>query len=207
MRYPRAIFLMDSSMKSIGVFCGAAFGGKAIYQQAAADFGRYLAEQHIELVWGGGCVGLMGVIADAVLDAGGQTYGVIPEFMAERELAHPRSTHLLRVSNMHTRKAAMAERAQAFVALPGGFGTLDELCEIITWAQLHLHQKPIGLLNVNGFFDPFMGMAQHLQAEGFVKPEHINSLCIAANPSELIRHMRQASQLTGDWTDKLGLSA
>jgi uncharacterized protein (TIGR00730 family) len=186
-------------MRSICVFCGASAGREAAYAAAAAAFGRLLAGEGIELVWGGGNVGLMGVLADAVLGAGGRAYGVIPSFMAERELAHPQATEMRVVDSMHARKAAMADRADAFVALPGGFGTLDELFEIVTWAQLHIHAKPVGLLNVQGFYDPLLAMARHMSAAGFVKPQHLGLLHVAADGAGLLRSMRGYAAPEGDW--------
>ena len=186
-------------MRSICVFCGASAGREAAYAAAAAAFGRLLAGEGIELVWGGGNVGLMGVLADAVLGAGGRAYGVIPSFMAERELAHPQATEMRVVDSMHARKAAMADRADAFVALPGGFGTLDELFEIVTWAQLHIHAKPVGLLNVQGFYDPLLAMALHMSAAGFVKPQHLGLLHVAADGAGLLRSMRGYAAPEGDW--------
>ena len=186
-------------MRSICVFCGASVGRDAAYAAAATAFGRLLAGEGIELVWGGGNVGLMGVLADAVLAAGGRAYGVIPSFMAERELAHPQATELAVVDSMHTRKAAMADRADAFVALPGGFGTLDELFEIVTWAQLHIHAKPVGLLNVQGFFDPLLAMVRHMSEAGFVKPQHLGLLHVGADGPGLLRAMRAYAAPQGDW--------
>ena len=186
-------------MRSICVFCGASSGQNAIYASAAASFGELLAKENIELVWGGGNVGLMGVVADNVLAEGGRAYGVIPSFMAERELAHPQASEMVVVDSMHTRKAAMADRADGFVALPGGFGTLDELFEIVTWAQLHIHAKPVGLLNVRGFFDPLLAMVRHMSAEGFVKPHHLELLHVASEPERLIQSMRAHSAPQGDW--------
>ena len=186
-------------MRSICVFCGASAGRDAAYAAAATAFGGLLAGEGIELVWGGGNVGLMGVLADAVLGAGGRAYGVIPSFMAERELAHPQATEMRVVDSMHARKAAMADRADAFVALPGGFGTLDELFEIVTWAQLHIHAKPVGLLNVQGFYDPLLAMARHMSAAGFVKPQHLGLLHVAADAPGLLRSMRGYAAPEGDW--------
>ena len=186
-------------MRSICVFCGASSGRDSVYTSAAASFGELLARESVELVWGGGNVGLMGVVADSVLAEGGRTYGVIPSFMAERELAHPQATELVVVDSMHARKAAMADRADGFVALPGGFGTLDELFEIVTWAQLHIHAKPVGLLNVRGFFDPLLAMAQHMSNEGFIKPYHLELLYVAEDPRSLLQSMRAHSAPQGDW--------
>lgn len=174
-------------MQSLCVFCGASSGHDSVFAAKAREFGTLLARQGIELIWGGGQVGLMGVVADAVLAGEGRTHGVIPAFMAERELAHRRSTGLSIVDSMHTRKAEMARRAEAFVALPGGIGTLEELFEVFTWAQLGLHDKPIGLLNTQGFFDPLLEMLRHMADKGFVKPRHLDLLCHASEPDALLQ--------------------
>ena len=189
-------------MRSIGVFCGSSSGNDSAYVSAASSLGVLLAKEQIELVWGGGHVGLMGVVADSVLAEGGRVFGVIPSFMADRELAHPAATEMVVVESMHARKAAMADRAEGFVALPGGFGTLDELFEILTWAQLHLHGKPVGLLNVKGFFDPLLAMVKHMSAEGFIKPGHLALLRVAETPVELLRTMRAHTAPEGDWLDQ-----
>jgi uncharacterized protein (TIGR00730 family) len=179
-------------MNSICVFCGASAGHDPVYRVAATELGSLLGKSGIELVWGGGHVGLMGVVADAVVAAGGHVWGVIPDFMAERELAYridpaqPGTAEIVTVDSMHTRKATMAARADAFIAMPGGFGTMDEFFEILTWAQLDLHDKPIGLLNVNGFFDPLMTMVNHMQEAGFVKPQHADLITCADTPTELL---------------------
>lgn len=186
-------------MQSICVFCGSSSGHDAAYAAAAMSFGELIARQGIELVWGGGNVGLMGVVADSVLAEGGNAYGVIPSFMADRELAHPQATELEVVSSMHTRKAAMADRADGFVALPGGFGTLDELFEIITWAQLHIHSKPVGLLNVRGFFDPLLAMVRHMSDEGFIKAKHLSLIHVADDPATLLESMLAHTAPGGDW--------
>lgn len=190
-------------MKSLCVFCGASSGNKPAYQQAAENFGQILAARQIELVWGGGHVGLMGIVADAVLASGGRTFGVIPGFMAERELAHPHSTEMQVVDSMHARKAAMADRAEAFVALPGGLGTLDELFEILTWSQLHIHQKPVGLLNVQGFFDPLIEMIRHMVNAGFVQQIHLDRLHVSDDANALLASMQTHQALEGDWITKV----
>ena len=186
-------------MRSLCVFCGSSAGKNSAYVEAAETFGQALAHHDIELVWGGGHVGLMGVVADAVLDAGGRAYGVIPEFMADRELAHPRATEIVVVDSMHSRKAAMADRAEAFVALPGGFGTLDELFEIITWAQLHIHHKPVGMLNVEGFFNPLMSMVRYMSAEGFIKAPQVDMLYLDTSAEALLTSMKSHQAPQGDW--------
>ena len=192
-------------MRSVCVFCGASSGHDPAYALAARRFGEVLAQRGIELVWGAGNVGLMGVLADAVLSHGGRAVGVIPDFMVERELAHTAASEILIVDSMHARKAAMAERADAFVALPGGFGTLDELFEILTWAQLHIHSKPIGLLNVQGFFDPLLAMVRHMSREGFITARHLALLQMKELPEELLDAMRRYQPEEGDWVrQKIG---
>ena len=194
-------------MKSVCVFCGASAGLHPAYREAARAFGGRLADEGIELVWGAGNVGLMGEVADAAIAAGGRTFGVIPDFMVERELAHAETTELHVVRTMHERKALMAERADAFVALPGGFGTLDELFEILTWAQLHLHAKPIGLFNVRGFFDPLRTLVGHMVAEGFVRPKHEALFYVDDDASWLLAALRGHQPASGDWVgEKLSVA-
>lgn len=190
-------------MKSICVFCGARSGARPVYRQSATALGKLLAEQNIELVWGGGDIGLMGIVADATLDAGGRAFGVIPDFMVERELQHRGATEMLVVDSMHTRKAAMADRAEGFIALPGGYGTLDELFEILTWGQLHIHRKPIGLLNVEGFHEPLLAMVRHMVKEGFVKPENLDLFCVGDTPAALLAAMHAWRAPSGDWVPPL----
>ena len=173
-------------MPSICVFCGSSVGGRAEYAGAARRLGTVLAGRGLELVFGASHVGLMGVLADAVLAAGGRVVGVIPRALVEKELAHDRLTELHVVESMHQRKALMAERASAFVALPGGFGTADELFEVLTWAQLGIHAKPIGLLDVAGFFAPLLAWAQHAVRERFLRPEYLAMLHVAEEPEQLL---------------------
>jgi len=155
-------------MKSICVFCGSNTGKNEIYTQAAKKLGQYLAQNQIKLVYGAGNIGLMGVIADEVLDGNGYVIGVIPDFLKAKEVCHTELQELLVTTTMHQRKEIMANRSDAFIAMPGGFGTLDELAEILTWAQLGLHSKPIGLLNVNGYFDSLIRFFDDTVADGFV---------------------------------------
>ena len=157
-------------MNRICVFCGSSTGLRPEYAEAARAMGRTLLRRNIGLVYGGGCVGLMGTIADAVMEGGGEVIGVIPEALVERELARREVTELMVVRSMHERKAKMAEVSDAFVAMPGGYGTFEEFCEIITWAQLGLHRKPCGILNVEGYYDPLLSLFDHAVAEGFVHP-------------------------------------
>ena len=156
-------------MKSICVFCGANVGARPAYADAAQQFGSLLAERGLELVYGGGRVGLMGTLADAALAGGARVTGVIPEALATKELAHSELYELRVVASMHERKATMAELSDAFVALPGGFGTMEEFFEVLTWAQLGFHHKPLALLSVEGFYDPLLRFFDHLVAEGFVQ--------------------------------------
>jgi uncharacterized protein (TIGR00730 family) len=157
--------------KSVCVFCGSAPGARPIYSEAARELGVALAEGGVTLVYGGGRLGLMGIVAEAALQAGGRVVGVIPRMLLERELAHPRLTQQHVVTTMHERKTLMAQMSDAFVGLPGGMGTFDELVEIVTWAQLGLHAKPVVLANIQNYFAPLYGMLDHAVAEGFVTAE------------------------------------
>jgi len=159
-------------VKSICVYCGSSSGALPEYTQAATITGQLLASQGITLVYGGGNVGLMGAVADAALDAGGRVTGVIPQSLLDRELAHGGLTELIVVESMHQRKLAMADLSDAFIALPGGFGTFEELCEILTWAQLGIHQKPCGLLNVAGYYDLLIAMFDHASQQQFLHNQH-----------------------------------
>jgi len=158
-------------IRSVCVFCGSAPGARPIYSEAARELGGLLARNGITLVYGGGRLGLMGIIADAALQAGGQVVGVIPRMLIERELAHPNLTRQHVVNTMHERKTLMAEMSDGFVGLPGGMGTFDELVEIVTWAQLGLHAKPVVLANIDNYFAPLYGMLDNAVAEGFVTAE------------------------------------
>ena len=161
---------MPTELASLCVFCGSRPGTAPVYRQQAEVVGRELATREIRLVFGGGSVGLMGAVCDAVLAAGGQVTGVLPEFLATRELRHFGVSDMRVVHDMHARKALMAELSDAFLALPGGYGTFEELFEIITWAQLGLHGCPIGLLNTSHFFDPLVAMIDRAVEEGFIRP-------------------------------------
>jgi uncharacterized protein (TIGR00730 family) len=173
-------------MRRLCVFCGSSAGNRPEYAAAARRLGAALVQRGLGVVYGGGHVGLMGVIADAVLRAGGEVIGVIPQALVERELAQSGLTRLEIVDTMHQRKARMADLADAFAALPGGFGTCDELFEILTWAQLGLHAKPVGLLNVAGFFDPLRVWLDHMVQESFLKEKHRRLLLEAGDPERLL---------------------
>ena len=172
------------------VFCGSAPGVRPVYLQAARGLGELLAARGIGLVYGGASVGLMGELADAVLAGGGEAIGVIPSWLVAREIAHAGLTELRVVETMHERKALMAELSDAFVALPGGAGTLDELFEALTWRQLGLHSKPLALLDVDGFFEPLLALADHLVVEGFVLPELRAVLQVERDPAALLDRLR-----------------
>ncbi len=173
-------------MKRACVFCGSRDGTRTQYVASARRMGEALARRGIGLVYGGGGIGLMGVLADAALSAGGEVIGVIPEALVAREVAHGGLTDLRVVASMHERKALMAELADAFVALPGGFGTLEEFCEALTWAQLGIHRKPCGLLNVEGFFDPLLSLFDHAVRERFVSPDHRSLVVAEDDPERLL---------------------
>ena len=176
-------------LRRVCVFCGSKHGVRPEYTEAARAMGTALAAGGIGLVYGGGCIGLMGEVADAVLAAGGQVIGVIPEAMSDREIAHEGVTDLRIVGTMHERKALMYELSDGFVAMPGGLGTLEELFEITTWSQLGLHTKPAGLLDVAGFYTPLVGFLDQLVSEGFVAERHRQLLRVAAKPSELLEQL------------------
>jgi uncharacterized protein (TIGR00730 family) len=173
----------------ICVFCGSMRGARTAFADAAQRLGRALASHGLGLVYGGGRVGLMGVVADAVLAAGGRAVGVIPDPLALKEIAHSGLTELHVVPGMHERKALMAQRCSAFLAMPGGVGTFEEFFEVLTWAVLGLHSKPIGLLNVEHYFDPLLSMLNHAVAEGFVRPEHLDLILVSDDPESLVERL------------------
>lgn len=173
-------------MRRVCVFCGSSRGADPVYGALARHTGTLLAERGLTLVYGGGGIGLMGALADAVLAAGGHVIGVIPEALAVREVAHAGLPDLRVVPSMHARKALMAELADAFVALPGGLGTLEELFEIVTWAQLGLHAKPCGVVNANGYYDPLVALLDRAVAAGFVRPEHRALVLVESGPEALL---------------------
>ena len=181
-------------MHRVCVFCGASSGRAPAYADAARAFGAALAGRGLGLVYGGGRVGLMGALADAALAAGGEVVGVIPQELVDRELAHGGLTELHVVGSLHERKALMAELADGFVALPGGFGTLDELLEQLTWSQLGLHAKPIGLLDVEGYWRPLIALARHATEEGFVRESDLGAIAIADDPEALLDRLERLTR-------------
>jgi hypothetical protein len=173
-------------VKNICVFCGSSFGRKPAYARAARQLGAALASREIGLVYGGGSIGLMGAVADAALEAGAPVVGVIPRALARREIAHHGLTRLEVVPSMHARKARMARLSDAFVAMPGGIGTLEELFEVLTWGYLGIHAKPTGLLDVGGYWKPLVRLLDHAVEEGFLRPEHRKLVVIDKSPDRLL---------------------
>jgi uncharacterized protein (TIGR00730 family) len=180
-----------SPLRRICIFCGSQAGHDPDYAKAAGDLGRLLAGRDITVVYGGGHVGMMGVLAEAALRAGGEVIGVIPEGLKRRELAYANLTQLIVTRTMHERKQQMADLADAFLALPGGFGTFEEFCEIVTWAQLGVHRKPCALLNVKGYYDPMLAMFDRGVQEGFIRPVH-RSLVLAGDDAHALLAAMQA---------------
>ncbi len=178
-----------STIASLCVFCGSNTGAKPAYTEAAQTLGRLLAGREITLVYGGGKVGLMGTVADAALQAGGKVTGVIPQSLVEKEVEHIGLTELHVVGSMHERKALMADLSDGFIALAGGMGTLDELFEILTWAQLGFHAKPIGLVNTLGYYDHLLAFLQNALAEGFVRDAHLQTLLVEREAERLFQRM------------------
>jgi uncharacterized protein (TIGR00730 family) len=172
------------------VYCGANAGVSPRYAEAARALGRALVARDLALVYGGGKVGLMGIIADEVLRVGGEVTGVIPTALVEREVGHTGLTRQFIVKDMHERKAMMAALSDGFIAMPGGMGTLEELFEMLTWSQLGIHAKPIGLLNVDGFFDGLIGFIGHASAQGFIRPQHAALMRSSSDPQELLAQLR-----------------
>lgn len=180
------------NFRRVCVFCGSSVGKDPIFSERAAELGRVLAARGIALVYGGGKVGLMGVIANAVLEAGGQVYGVIPEKLRSLEVGHDALTEMFVVDSMHARKAMMANLSDAFIAMPGGWGTLEELFEVTTWTQLNYHKKPIGLLNVGGYYDQLIEWADGAVEAGFIRPIHRPLITAETDPERLIEKLRVA---------------
>ena len=190
-------------MKRICVFCGSNKGAKIQYIEAAKSLGKALVEKNLGLVYGGGKVGLMGVIADEVLAAGGEVIGVIPQSLVAREVAHQNVTQMHIVNSMHERKALMADLSDGFMALPGGMGTFDEFCEILTWAQLGIHQKPCGILNIENYFTPLLAMFDHAMREGFLRDLHRALVIEATEPETLLDlFAKHQPQHVEKWLDR-----
>jgi uncharacterized protein (TIGR00730 family) len=173
-------------MESVCIFCGSRSGERRIYELAARGLGEAIARRGLRLVYGGGKTGLMGVIADAALACGGEVIGVMPDFLLVKEIAHTRLSSLRIVGSMHERKMVMAEVADAFITLPGGYGTMDEFFEMLTWSQLGLHRKPHGLLNADGYYDPLIQLFERFEREGFIDPALRSLVLEARNPAHLL---------------------
>jgi len=178
------------SIQSITVFCGSSFGSDKIFEEQAFALGETLAEQNIRLIYGGAKVGLMGTVANGAISKKGKVIGVLPEFLQEKELAHEGLTELIITETMQERKTKMDELSDGVISLPGGFGTLEELFEILTWASLSLHTKPIGLLNVNGFYDDLLKMTQKMVDKGFLKQEYNAMILVSDSISDLLEQMK-----------------
>ncbi|WP_267404907.1 MULTISPECIES: TIGR00730 family Rossman fold protein [unclassified Chryseobacterium] len=190
-------------MKSITVFCGSSFGSDEMYKEQATLLGQTLAKQNIQLVYGGAATGLMGTVANGALDAGGKVIGVLPYFLQSKEIAHKQLTELILVETMHERKTKMHELCDGVIVLPGGYGTLEELFEMITWAQLGLHKKPIAVLNINGFYEDLIKLIQTMVDKGFLKQINRDMLLISNDIDELLNMMRNYEAPTvGKWISK-----
>ncbi|HDS1819925.1 TPA: TIGR00730 family Rossman fold protein [Pseudomonas putida] len=190
-------------VRSVCVFCGASIGANPAYREAAIALGQAIARRGLTLVYGGGAVGLMGVVADAAMAAGGEVIGIIPHSLLDAEVGHKGLTRLEVVDGMHARKARMAELSDAFIALPGGLGTLEELFEVWTWGQLGYHAKPLGLLDVNGFYEKLGGFLDHIVEEGFVRPAHRAMLLLGQQPDALLDGMNEfVAPVAPKWVDK-----
>jgi uncharacterized protein (TIGR00730 family) len=180
---------MSEALRTVCVFCGSMAGMREAYAAAARALGMILARQGVTLIYGGGHVGLMGAVADAALGAHGRVVGVIPTHLMRPEIAHRELSELIVVDSMHTRKRTMAQRADAFIVLPGGLGTLDELFEMATWLQLGLQAKPVGVLNVEGYFDRLLEFLEHAAREGFIRPAHRNLVLVDDDPERLCKRL------------------
>lgn len=189
--------------QAIAVFCGSKLGVDPIFASTAREVGRHLADNGIELVYGGGNVGLMGAVADGAIERGGRVTGVMPKALADREIAHRGLDRLVIVDSMHERKAAMADLATGFLALPGGAGTLEEISEQWTWAQLGIHTKPCGFLNINGFYDPMRDFADRATGDGFVEQRHRDMLIFTADIAELVARFAAYVPPAAKWTEPI----
>lgn len=190
-------------MKKICVYCGSSAGKRPEYTEAARSLAEALTELDLGLVYGGASIGIMGTIADAVLSAGGDVIGVIPQALVDKEVSHNGLTELKIVDSMHERKAVMADLADGFIALPGGLGTLEELFEILTWSQLGMHKKPCGLLNIEGYYDKLQSFLEHAVEEQFVKTKHREMLLVEESPERLLALMEAyQAPLVNQWIDR-----
>ncbi|MCW1238491.1 LOG family protein [Bacillus pretiosus] len=190
-------------MNSICVFCGSNYGESEEYKKAAEKLGEFLGKKNTTLIYGGGKVGLMGSVANSALQAGGNVVGIIPEFLRDKEIAHQGLTDLIVVDSMHSRKQKMNEMADGFIVLPGGYGTYEEMFEVLSWGQIGIHKKPVGLLNVDGFFDPLIKMLQHTVDKGFARPENLNLILSSTNIEELFVQMKDYNHvIVNKWVEQ-----
>lgn len=194
---------MQSRVRSVCVYCGSSHGVRPSFDEAATRLGQQLAAAGIRLVYGGGAVGLMGVVAQSVLDSGGQVTGIIPDFLDRAEVGKTDLTELIKTETMHDRKAIMAERSDGFVVLPGGLGTLDETFEILTWKQLQLHNKPIVLVNVEGYWDHFVHLVEHQVREGFVRERYLQFFRVVDTVEEVVPALLEDAAAAVDQSDRL----
>ncbi|MDW3207242.1 MAG: TIGR00730 family Rossman fold protein [Alphaproteobacteria bacterium] len=194
---------MQSRVRSVCVYCGSSHGVRPSFDEAATRLGQQLAAAGIRLVYGGGAVGLMGVVAQSVLDSGGQVTGIIPDFLDRAEVGKTDLTELIKTETMHDRKAIMAERSDGFVVLPGGLGTLDETFEILTWKQLQLHNKPIVLVNVEGYWDHFVHLVEHQVREGFVRERYLQFFRVVDTVEEVVPALLEDAAAAMDQSDRL----
>ena len=190
-------------MQRICVFCGSNFGARQSYTEAAKNLARYLAANKVAIVFGGSRLGLMGILADTAMEAGGDVIGIIPRNLVEKEASHRGLRDLRVVNSMHERKAMMAELSDAFIAMPGGYGTFEEFCEVVTWAQLGLHRKPCGLLNVEGYFDHLLALFDHAVTEKFLKPENRRMVIADDRPESLVAQLSEYQvPLVAKWIEQ-----
>ena len=190
-------------MKRVTVFCGSSIGTDEAFRAQAYLLGQKLAEQNIGLVYGGARIGLMGTVADGAIDKGGEVIGVLPYFLQEREIAHERLTNLVLVESMHERKTKMNDLSEGVIGLPGGFGTLEEVLEMITWAQLGLHKKPVAILNINGFYNSLINLLDTMVEKGFLKPLSKKMLLVSDNIDNLLQQMKDyVAPPVGEWITK-----
>ena len=192
-------------MKRICVFCGSSVGSNGIYKETAIKLGTLLVKHNIQLVYGAGNIGLMGVLADTMLNLNGKVSGIIPKLLVEKEVVHADLTELIIVDSMHQRKALMTELSDGFIVLPGGFGTLDEMFEVLTWKQLNIIQKPLGLLNINGYFDNLILFLENAVSEKFIRPEHKENLIIGVDENDLLLKLinYEPIKVHEKWIDEL----
>ncbi len=192
-------------MKNICVFCGSSTGNKEIYKESARRLASHLAEMEMDLVYGGSNIGLMRILADIMIDQNRNVIGIMPEMLISKEILHEGISEIIRTDSMHERKLLMGELSDAFIALPGGFGTLDEISEVLTWNQLGINEKPIGLLNVNGFYDSLIAFLDRAVEDGFLRAEHRSNIVVESNEKDLIKALLnfEKTEVDSKWVDEL----